>query len=363
MRFYAKLLTLLMIGLLMFSTIQCDQTQANGTHETGEKNEDEMEEKEELVPVETAPVMRGDISSSLLFSSNLETERMADVYSRIQGLVAAIHIEEGDYVRKGQMLLEMEPETYKMAETRAHLTYQQQEAAHRRMEAMHQKELISSEEFEQSKFSLDIARVGWEEAKLNLEYTRITSPISGVVGERHCRPGDRIQPSARLFQISNTDEIIAVVYVPEKEVDNVVKGQFAFLTSDYLGDKKFQGWVKRVSPVIDPNTGTFKVTVGVKNPDNTLKPGMFVNAHVITDLHESTLLIPKTAVVYENELMNVFVVRDSVAHKVLLNIGYQDYEKIEVLSELQDTDRVIVVGQFGLKDKTKIKVVAERDTL
>ncbi|HEX9655052.1 MAG TPA: efflux RND transporter periplasmic adaptor subunit, partial [bacterium] len=226
--------------------------------------------------------------------------------------------------------------------------------------AMYEKQLLSKEEFDQARFQFEAREIQWKQAKLNLDYTRITSPISGVIGERLRRQGDRIQPSDKLFTVINTEEMIAVVHVPEKEIGKIAKGQQAFLTSDNLLGTQFSGWIKRVSPVVDPQSGTFKVTVGIRNEESKLRPGMFVNVHIITDTHQDAVLVPKTAIVYENEAMHVFVVRDSLAHKIALDAGYQDYEKVEARSGIAPDEPVIVVGQAGLKDKTKIKVVAQR---
>ena len=151
-----------------------------------------------------------------------------------------------------------------------------------------------------------------------------------------------------------------VVHAPEKEIGRIKKNQKAFLTSDNLGGKEFTGWIKRVSPVVDPQSGTFKVTVGVKNQKGQLRPGMFVNAHIITETHKNAALISKSALVYENEKMFVFVVRDGIASKVLLNAGFQDYQNIEALSDIEAGDKIIMVGQAGLKDQSKVKIVAER---
>jgi membrane fusion protein (multidrug efflux system) len=124
--------------------------------------------------------------------------------------------------------------------------------------------------------------------------------------------------------------------------------------------KPFPAWIKRISPVVDPQSGTFKVTLGVKNENQMLRPGMFVNAHIITDTHKNVLLIPKTAVVYENQYMNVYVVRDSIARKIQLNAGYEDSDKIEALDGINEGDKIIIVGQAGMKDKTKVNVVFNR---
>ncbi|NIR47190.1 efflux RND transporter periplasmic adaptor subunit [candidate division KSB1 bacterium] len=333
---------------------------ANDDTTSIKKDKKKDKEAEERIPVETTTVGTGDISSYILLSSNLETEKMTDVYSRVQGLVEEIYVEEGEYVKKDEVLMKLEADEYALEEAQARVNYEQEKSRFERAKAMYEKNLLSKEEFEQAKFAAEAKRIQWEQAKLNLDYTKITSPISGVIGERLRRPGDRIQPSDKLFTVINTEEMIAVVHVPEKEIGRVAKGQRAYVTSQHLEDERFSGWIKRVSPVVDPQSGTFKVTIGIRNVENRLRPGMFVNVHIITDTHENTVLIPKTAVIYESENLHVFVVRDSVAKKVTLDVGYQDYEKVESLSKIEPGEKVIVVGQAGLKDETKVKIVSEQ---
>lgn len=325
--------------------------------------QDEKENKIELIPVEVTEIKKGTISNYILLSTNLETEVQTDVFPRIQGIVKKIHYDEGDYVRNGQVLLELEADEYVLAEKRARLNYEKQKADFQRLESMFSEDLLSKEEFEQARYATEGLEVDWKQANLNLSYTRIKSSISGVIGDRFIKPGDRIQPTDKLFSVINTEEMIAIVYVPEKEINQVKTGQTAYITSDNLKGQRFTGWLKRVSPVIDPASGTFKVTIGVKNVDNALRTGMFVNAFIVTDIHNDAVLIPKTALVYENEAMSVFVVKDSVAYKIALEVGFEDHEKIESLDKINEGDKVIVVGQAGLKDQTKVKIVSEQENL
>lgn len=366
-----KLTHLLLVGIFAASLVQVncanEDAHSKGNNHSAKddtttlnKDKNIPTKDEELIPVETTTIKTGDISCYILLSSNLETEKMADVYSRVQGLVENIIVEEGNFVKKNQVLMKLEADEYALAEAKAKVDYEQQKNLYGRSEAMFQKQLLSKEEFEQAKFAMEAKKILWQQAKLNLDYTSITSPISGVVGDRLRREGDRIQPTDKLFTVINTEEMIAVVHVPEKEIGNIAKGQKAFMTSDNLSGKQFEGWIKRVSPVVDPQSGTFKVTVGIRNEANQLRPGMFVNVHIIIDTHRNTVLVPKTAIVYENEAMHVFVVRDSLAHKITLDAGFQDYEKVEVRSGIAANESVILVGQAGLKDKTKVKVVAQR---
>ncbi len=317
-------------------------------------------EEQEKVPVEVATVKKGDISNFILLSSNLETEIMADVYSRIQGIVEAIHKEEGDYVNKGDLLLTLEAKEYELAEKKAKVELQRQQSNYNRLKAMHDKNLLSDEEFETARFALETAEIQWKEAQLNLDYTLIKSPISGRIGERLAKIGRRIQPTDKLFSVVNYNEMIAVVYVPEKNLGQLKLGQKAIVYSDHIPGETFKAWIKRLSPVVDPSSGTFKVTVGVRNKNNKLRPGMFVNVQIIVDTHKDVVLIPKTAIVYENEYMNVYIVRDGIAHKIRLTPGFADNEKVESLKDIVPGDKVIVIGQAGMKDKTPVTVVVER---
>ena len=357
----------LTLGIMLFSCGSKNESPKDSTsqNDTTDATKDESKKsgKEEFIPVETTTIQKGKISSYILLSSNLETEKMADVYSRVQGLVEEIYVEEGDYVKKNQVLMELEAEEFILAEQSARVDYEQKKAAYERAEAMFNKELYSQQEFEQVKFTMDAARIAWEQAKLNLSYTQITAPIAGVVGNSLRKPGDRIQPSDQLFTVINLEEMIAVLHVPEREIQRISKGQTAFIFSDNMQNVKFPGWIKRVSPAVDPQSGTFKVTVGVRNVDGKLRPGMFVNAHIITDTHDDAVLVPKTAIVYENENMNVYVVRDSVARKIQLKSGFQNYQYIESLSQISEGEKVIIVGQAGLKDSTKVKIISEREDI
>ncbi len=339
--------------------IESDSLNKEDSMSKGEK--DQKPGDEDLIPVEVTTVTLGNISDFILLSSNLETEVMADVFARIQGIVEKIHKEEGDYVEKGQILLTLEAREYVLAEERANVEYQQQLSNYKRLEAMHAKNLLSDDEFERARYTMESARIAWEEAKLNLDYTHIKSPISGHIGERSAKIGERIQPTDRLFSVVNNSQVIAVVYVPEKSLNKLEIGQKALINSDNLGDEVFEGWVKRISPVVDPASGTFKVTVGVKNREDRLRPGMFVNVELIIETRMNAVLIPKTAVVYENEYMNVYVVRDTVAYKIRLQPGFEDNQKVQSLAEINEGDQIIVVGQSGMKDKTRVKIVSERE--
>ena len=116
--------------------------------EDNDEQEKDDEKKAELIPVEVTTVKSGIISDFILLSSNLETEKMADVYSRVQGLVEKIYAQEGVIVQKGKRLMDLEADEYILAEERARLNYLQQKADFDRLEAMYRQDLLSIEEFD-----------------------------------------------------------------------------------------------------------------------------------------------------------------------------------------------------------------------
>jgi len=308
---------------------------------------------------ETAMAVPVEVANYILQNATVDTEEGVDVHARVTGLIVKLNVEEGDLVARGAVLCRLEDDDFRLARDKAKVVYDKQQAEFRRLQDMHEKQLTSTKEFEEARFSLEQARIDWETAELNLKRTRITAPISGVVTDRHVRLGQLVGTANPLFRIVDIKEKVAVVHLPEREIGRVKKGQPAYLSSKNLQDKRFEARIKRLAPAVDAESGTFKVTVGVLDPENGLRPGMFVSVHIVTDTHRNALLIPKSALLYENGSPYAFFVEeDTLTRRVRLETGFSNERYIEVLSSVSDQDRVIVAGQNGLKDNDRIKVVA-----
>ncbi len=364
---------LFLLALLIWLGANCGSKNSQAENEKPVSNIDNLKKSDQTtpdrkdnkaeptgIPVEVTPVVRGEIASYLIYNSTLETEQMADVYSRIPGLVEEIYGDEGKRVTKNQPLLQIEQDEYILEEEKARLSYDTQKSEFDRFQALKDKNLISMEEFETARLTLRQAELQWKQAKLNLSYTTVRSPINGVIGERQVKIGDRIQTSTKLFVVANPEEKVVKVYVPQDELPNCYLDQRAVITTDVLPDQQYPGWVKRISPIVDPTSGTFKVTAGVKDPGNQLRPGMFVSVRLVVDVREKTMLIPKAALVYENERTYFYVVQNDTVKRLELKKGFEDAEKVEILNEVPDTSRVVVVGQSGLKNGNRVEIVNEK---
>jgi membrane fusion protein (multidrug efflux system) len=218
--------------------------------------------------------------------------------------------------------------------------------------------LLSDNDYEQVRYNYEQARITWERAQVRLSHTNITAPISGILSSRTIKYGDFITVNTKVFSIVDMNSLITKVYIPEKDIININTNQSAIITSDAIGNKKFEGKIKNINPVVDPTTGTVKVTITLRGYQNILKPGMFVKSHIIIDTHKNTLILTKKAIIYNGIQSVAFVVQNGVANQIVLNVGYQDSETVEILNkEIKTGDKIIVVGQYGLKDKSKVKII------
>ena len=311
----------------------------------------------EGVPVKVSVVGTGEISQHVLYSATVEAEETIDIYARGSGLVRRVLVEEGERVREGQVLIELVDDELKLNEAEAKLAYQKLESQLKRKEELFNRQLLAKEEYEDLKINVEQSKIRWERARLSLNYARVRAPVSGVISRRSVKLGDRIGASTKLYEMVNLSRLIAYVHVPGQGMHNLAIGQPALITTDFLPGTKFEGKILRISPVVDPGSGTFKVTLELKSKNRLLRPGMFVNAHIVTATHPKAVLVPKRAVVYDDGMPHVFVVSDSTVNKVRFEMGFDDTEFVEVLTGVQKGDQIVVVGQNGLKDKAKVRII------
>ncbi len=330
---------------------------STATEETSVDSVDTDSTATEAIPVEADLVRIGPISSYLIFNSTIETEEAIQIFPQVSGLVERIAAEEGDRVEAGDTLLYIEDEQLLIAYQEAKVNFEFQQGNFRRNEEMFKRKLLSDQDYERVGFEMEQARLRYNRARLELEHSTIVAPFSGVITERHVQVGARVSSGTQLYDLIKLDDMIARVFVPGQYLMQVAKGQRAEIGSDFMPDQQFDGWVKRISPVVDPRSGTFKVTVGVNDRFEALRPGIFVSVRIITDTREQAVLVPKNAIVYDGEEQYVFAVRDSIAQRILLQPGYESAVEVEALVNFSAGDRVITVGQNGLKDGARVRLV------
>ena len=348
-RLRPKLQWVLFSGLVIFY-LGCDA-------KADTKSEEEEEEVEPAIPVEVKPVEKGEIAAHFTGPLTLGTEQDAVVAAKVGGLVEEILVEEGDIVAAGQLLARLEDDQAALRLVQAEATLRKMERDFTRKGELFAKNLVSAEIHERAQFEFEAQKAAYELAKLNLAYTGIRAPIAGVVAERMIKVGNMVPVNAPTFRIMGADPLLAVLYVPELEISKLAVGQAAELKVDALPGRSFHGRLERISPVVDPATGTVKVTCEVSNADRSLKPGMFGRINIVYDVHKNTLLLPKESILAEDRETTVFIIRDSLAHRQIVALGYSSTTHVEVLAGLTAGELVVTTGQASLKDSARIEVV------
>lgn len=321
--------------------------------------DDEGDEETPAIPVEIALPVRGDINASYSGTAAIEAFRDATVIAKVGGEVREILVEEGDDVVAGQVLARLDGDRLRLEKDQAEARLKKLKRDYQRNLDLKEKGLISAGDFEKIQYEMEALQATYDMAQLEVDYTEIRAPIDGVVSERFIKVGNTIDMNAPTFQVTSLEPLVSYLHVPEREYRRLVAGQKVTIAIDALQGTSYEASVARVSPVVDPLTGTFKITIEVVDPSRRLKPGMFGRIRIVHDHRENVLLIPRGAVLQENEQSSVFVVDEGLASRREVETGYAEAGYVEVLSGVQDGDRVVIVGQANLKDGSKLAVINE----
>lgn len=322
---------------------------------SGEKPQEKKEET--AVPVEIARVTVGPIDAAYRGTATLEAQDEAVVMAKTVGVIEQVLVEEGQRVRKGQVLARLETERLRLEAARAKAEADKARENFERNTRIYEKNLISKELYDQSRFALDAARAAYELAQLTLYESEIRAPFDGVVSARYIKLGNAIQPNTAAFKVTQMDTLHAHIYVPERDIRKLAPRQTATMALDAWPDKLFTGSILRVNPVVDASTGTVKVTVAMAPGQPELKPGMFGRIEILYDRRDAAVLVPKDAVLTEDAAQSVFVVAGGKAQRRSIKVGYSDSRHYEVLEGLKSGDEVVTTGQANLKDDARVHVV------
>jgi membrane fusion protein (multidrug efflux system) len=319
---------------------------------------DGPDEADAAVPVEVQPLRRAEMVAVYSGTAPIEAHEEAEVVAKVGGEVRQIFVEEGDAVRAGQVMARLDGDRLRLEVAQTEANLRKLERDYNRQLELSQKGLVAKGTAENAKFDLDALRAAYDRARLELSYTEIRAPIDGVVSARHIKVGNTIAPNDPSFRVTNLDPLLAYVHIPEKEFRKLAPQQTADVVVDALGGERFQGTISRISPTVDPKTGTFRARVEVLDPTRRLKPGMFARVNIVYERRAEALQLPRAAIVDADGEQSVFVVKDAKAEQRRVSTGLVNNGWIEVVEGLDGSEQVVVVGQGGLKTGTAVKVVA-----
>ncbi|MBK6453931.1 MAG: efflux RND transporter periplasmic adaptor subunit [Proteobacteria bacterium] len=315
--------------------------------------------KNSTVPVEVQPLKRAEMVAVYSGTAPIEAHEEATVVAKVGGEVRQIFVEEGDSVQAGQVLARLDGDRLRLTLAQTDANLRKLERDYKRTLELADKGLVPKSTAENTKYDLDALRAGYESARLELSYTEIRAPINGVISARKIKVGNTIGPNEPTFTVTDLDPLLAFVHVPEKEFRKIAPGQNAEVVIDALGGTRFVGTISRISPTVDPQTGTFRARVEVPDATRTLKPGMFARVNIVYERRQDALQLPRTAILDADGQQSVFVVASGKAEQRTIRTGLSNGGWIEVLEGLKGSEQVVTVGQAGLKTGTLVKIVGD----
>jgi membrane fusion protein (multidrug efflux system) len=317
------------------------------------------------VPVEVVPARRGAITDGVEGSATVEARQFAPIRAQVGGLIEGIAVEEGTGVKADQTLARIQRPAFAEVVRKARASRDKAARDARALKKLAKDGLVPGQQLDEARFALRQAELEVKRLAKETALARIQSPIAGVIIARHIQDGEAVSPGAPLFDVADVTDLVVHLRLPERHLPRLKVGQTVDLTAAGIGDASIKGTVERIAPTVDGRSGTVKVTLAVARPAQgglLLRPGMYVRARIVVDVVPNAVLLPKRAVIYDEDRAFAFRVKDGVAQRVALDLGYADRTHVAVKKDIAAGDQVVVFGQRGLKDGAQVKVVAAPGT-
>jgi len=325
--------------------------------------------------------------------------------AEVAGVIKSLNVEESKHVKKGELLVELDDEKYRLEleqeeatrlkvlsellvekrfagprETRSgpdrekiQKAKDDYEEARRRFRSgltsraeyekantEYELSLIESgekkEEILAATKGLTQAEIRVKAAQMNLEKTKIKAPFSGLIHDIKISPQEHVTSGRELFTLVNIDRIRVHAKVLESEIGKMKVGREVDLKFSAYQGKIFKGEVKAISPVINPQDKTCTVIIDVANPEEEIKPGMHVEVEIAAEIHKDKLLIPQDAVLVRSGRKLAFVVEEGLAKWRYIDVGLENEGYAQVLDGVKEGESVIIEGHFTLAHDARVRI-------
>jgi len=335
--------------------------------------------------VEVRRVQRGEISEQIRSFGTVRAQDNVRVTPQVNMDIVAIRADLGDTVRAGQVLALLRDEPFAETVRRDEAQLQQAQGAMERdsvnfsrQQELFALDLVSQAELDaarttylSSRAALQNARAALSVSRQNLSYTRITSPVNGVITRRLASPGDVVGPGQPVYEISNLAGYEVRVNLPLRDWARTEVGQPVEIRLSGGVDFNSSGVVTRISPELDPVTGLGEVVISVTNRGNGMFPGVLLESRINVETRPRAIVIPRSAMVENVQTIidpesntirlersyAAFVTQgDTLAVRRDLELGIQQGDRIEILSGLNPRENLIITGQTALEDGSSIRI-------
>ena len=350
------------------------------------------------VPVEIKPVTKNTIQDLGIFTGSLTPKSQFSVAPKVSGWLKELLVDVGDTVTRNQVIAILDDAEYtqqveqskaelQVAKANAQNSVSELELVKREYErilALREKQIASASEFDGAEAAYNSAKTrlevsnaqvvqkdsALETAELKRSYTKVQAfwesdnpNATRVVGERFVDVGTLLQMNQPIVSILENDVLVAVIYVVEKDYSKIKINQTAVVDTDAFPGKTFTGKIARIAPLLIESSRQARVEIEISNPEQILKPGMFVRTNILFATHENATLVPRAALVRRNNTEGVFIV-DTENLKVSfvpVTTGIMNNEVAEIL-EPELSGFVATLGNHLLENGSGVTLPQEKKT-
>ena len=312
---------------------------------------------EQPIAVKTIIVKKGSISYENTYSGTIEESESQSLSFPVIGTVSKVYVSEGDYVRKGQLLAEINNSTYKNTYNITLAKKNQAEDAYKRLEPMYKNGTLPEIKMVEIETALNEAKSALEIAKKNLDDCKLYATTDGFIGKRSIDPGMNFQAGFSCITIVKINKVYAKISVPENEISNFKVGTKANIFISALNET-FSGIIEEIGVIGDLISHTYKVKIAIDNNQLKIKPGMIATVKIEKSSDPNNIIIPAQSILYDNDGKNyIFLAKNYKAIKQYIQIGKIINDGVEVINGLNENDELIVAGFQKITNGSTIKII------
>jgi RND family efflux transporter MFP subunit len=338
----------------------------------GGGNEEIASTDEPTIAAEVGTVTRRDLVEPLIVRGTVVAMPNQDVKiaAFVAGRVDSLPVAEGDWVKAGQSVAEIDPRPFADQKRQAAAAVAQATAAVEnarlnleRTERLFTRGIAAGKEVEDARAqraaadaALEQTSAALETADRQLSRTRITSPIAGQVVKRLVSVGEQVDGTAAqpIIEVANLDRVEIAAAVPAEHLGRVRVGQRAEVSSDAYADRSFDGEIIAISPAVDSATNTALARIRLANTGRLLKVGMFAQAQIGLSERKGVLTVPPSAVSKREDEAAVYVVSGAIATRTTVTLGLETSEAVEIASGLAEGQKVLTSAIHGLGERARL---------
>lgn len=317
----------------------------------------EVKVNDNKIAVTVADVKIQETTDVLEFVGTAEPLKEVMVSSEAAGKIVQLNFKFGDYVNKGTILGKVDDTYRRLAFESAQLNYNKFKDDYERFQILKKGDAISETQLRDMKMGYESACIQLENAKKQMEDTKIIAPFSGYITSKNAELGALVNIGIPIASMVDISELKILLSVSETEVYELCKGQEVNVSTSIYPGVNYKGVISNISPRGN-SAHTYPVETIIKNDNkNPLKAGTYVNVQVNKGKVDKALFIPRDAIVSSVKDPSVYVVYGDTVRLVKINIGRNYNSFVEVLKGLDEGDLVVTNGQINLMDGAKVIVV------